>query len=149
MDACDGDEGCERIGQVLEILGEPAVASQPGEGSFDHPALWQHDEACHVIGAFDDFDAQTRNLGDGGIDLMGMVAGIGPDQLEPREAVPYPLDHQRCAIAVLNTRRMDYDTERKAFGINQRMDLAPFDLLAGVIAYATIMTAPFSADLTD
>jgi hypothetical protein len=30
------------------------------------------------------------------------VTGISPDQLEPRKAVPYPLDHPRCAIAVLN-----------------------------------------------
>jgi hypothetical protein len=44
---------------------------------------------------------------------------------------------------------MDDDTQRKAFGIDQRMDFAPLDLLAGVVAYATIMTAPFSADLSD
>jgi hypothetical protein len=104
LDARNGDEGRECIGQVLEILGESAVASEPGEGPFDHPASRQHDEACHVIGAFDDLDAQARNFGDGGIDLMGMVAGVGPDQLKPRKAVPYPIDRQRCAIAVLNAR---------------------------------------------
>jgi len=49
-------------------------------------------------------DAEARDLGDDGIDLVSMVAGIGPDQLEPRNAVPYPLDHPRCAIAVLNAR---------------------------------------------
>jgi hypothetical protein len=43
--------------------------------------------------------------------------------------VPYSLDHQRCAIAVLNARRMDDDAERKAFGINECMDLSPLDRL--------------------
>jgi hypothetical protein len=61
-------------------------------------------ETLHVIGAFDDLDAQARDLGYDSIDLVSMVAGIGPDQLEPRKAVPYPLDHPRCAIAVLNAR---------------------------------------------
>ena len=44
---------------------------------------------------------------------------------------------------------MDDDAERKAFGVDERMDLTPFDLLAGVVAYAAIMAAPFSADLSD
>ena len=104
MDACDRDEGGERIGQILEILGKSAVAPEPGECSFDDPTSWQHDETLHVIGAFDDLDAEARDLGYDGIDLVSMVAGIGPDQLEPRKAVPYPLDQPRCAIAVLNAR---------------------------------------------
>ena len=44
---------------------------------------------------------------------------------------------------------MDDDAERKPFGIDECMDLAPLDLLAGVQAYAVIMAAPFSADLSD
>jgi hypothetical protein len=59
------------------------------------------------------------------------------------------VDHQPCAIAVLDARGMDYDAERKPLGVDQRMDLASLDPLAGVIAYTAIVTAPFSADLTD
>lgn len=44
---------------------------------------------------------------------------------------------------------MHDDTERKSLGIDQCMDLASLDLLAGVVAYAMVMAAPFSADLTD
>jgi hypothetical protein len=32
------------FGKVLEILGETPVASEPGEGALDHPAVRQHDE---------------------------------------------------------------------------------------------------------
>lgn len=39
--------------------------------------------------------------------------------------------------------------QRQVLGVDQRVDLATFDLLAGVVADAAIMTAPFSADLID
>jgi len=61
----------------------------------------------------------------------------------------YPVDHQRRTIAILDTCGMDDDAQRKPFGIDERMDLAPFDFLAGIVAYAAIVAAPFSADLTD
>ena len=35
LDASERDEGEEGFGEVLEILGEAAVAAEPGEGSFD------------------------------------------------------------------------------------------------------------------
>ena len=44
---------------------------------------------------------------------------------------------------------MDDDAERKPFGIDKCLDLAPLDRLAGVQAYAVIMGAPFYADLSD
>jgi sRNA-binding protein len=56
----EGDEGEEGVGEVLEILGEAAVAAEPGEGSFNHPAARQHDEALHVVAPLDDLELKAK-----------------------------------------------------------------------------------------
>ena len=38
LDRSEGDGGGEGFGEVLEILGKPPVASEPGEGALDFPA---------------------------------------------------------------------------------------------------------------
>ena len=40
-----GNEGGQGFGEVLEILGETPVSSEPGEGALDYPTARQHDEA--------------------------------------------------------------------------------------------------------
>ena len=44
---------------------------------------------------------------------------------------------------------MNDNPHRQPLAVDQGMDLAAFDLLAGVIAHLAVVTAPFSADLTD
>ena len=60
LDGGQGYEGGERFGEVLVVLGQTAVAAEPGEGSLDHPSTGQHDEACHVIRTLDDFEPESR-----------------------------------------------------------------------------------------
>src|SRR2546430_5244975 len=40
----------------LEVFGETAIASKPGEGAFDHPAFWFRLECADVLGSGDDLD---------------------------------------------------------------------------------------------
>ena len=44
---------------------------------------------------------------------------------------------------------MDNDPHWQPFAVDQGVDLAALDLLAGVIADLAVVTAPFSADLID
>src|SRR5918994_4274098 len=46
----DGDDGHRGrdLDQPLEVLGEAAVAAEPGEAALDHPAPWQDLEAAEV-----------------------------------------------------------------------------------------------------
>jgi len=37
LDGSEGDKGGEGFSEVLEILGKPPVAAEPGEGALDHP----------------------------------------------------------------------------------------------------------------
>src|SRR5271169_2998325 len=43
---------------------------------------------------------KTRHLGHGGFTLPGVVAAIGPDQFEPREAPAYLVDDQPGPVAI-------------------------------------------------
>ena len=103
----------------------------------------------HVVAALDDFDAQRRNLGDRGGDLVSVVAVVGPDELEPGKAVADFVEHERGAVSVLQAGGVDDDAQRQALRVDQRVKLAALDLLAGVVAGQAVMTAPFSADFND
>lgn len=94
LDGSERYEGLQRRGEVLEILSEAAISPEPGEGALGHPAAGKDNKATHVSAALDDLQAQRRHLGDGGLDLPGMVAAIGPDQFEPREAQAYLVEDQ-------------------------------------------------------
>src|SRR5262245_22716672 len=79
---------------------------------------------------------------------LTMVASVGPDRLQPREAVANFVEHESRAIAVLHPGRVDDDAHRQALGVDECVDLAALHLLSGVVAYAAIVPAPFSADFT-
>jgi hypothetical protein len=101
------------------------------------------------VGALNDLHSQQRHLGEGGVNLPGVVAAISPDQFEPWEAPPYLVEHQPGAVAVLDRGRVNNHPHRQSFGIDQGVDLATFHLLAGVVTHLVVFTAPFSADFTD
>src|SRR6266446_4939337 len=62
LDGGEGHEGGQGFREVLKVLGETPVASEPGEGAFHHPAARQNDEALHVVAPLDDLHAQQRHL---------------------------------------------------------------------------------------
>src|SRR5215831_3189850 len=135
--------------RFLKSLARRRFAPEPGEGAFDHPAAPQHAKALHVVAPLDDFHAQSWHLCQGGINLPCIVAAIGPDQFEPREAAADPVEHQTCPVAILNGGRVNDDPHRQPFTVDQGMDFPAFHLLAGVVPNLAVVAAPFSADLTD
>src|SRR4051812_36792465 len=83
----DGDDGHggRGVDQALEVLGEAAVAAEPGEGALDHPAPWQQVEAGGVARPPDDLELQS--LARGGVQSdIAMIAGIGEQVTEPGKA---------------------------------------------------------------
>jgi hypothetical protein len=77
--------------------------------------------------------------------LPRVVAIVRPDQFEPGKTVTDFIEDKRRAIAVLDARGMNDGPQRQPFGVDKGMNLAPLDLLPGVITYLAIKTAPFSA----
>ena len=92
---------------------------------------------------------RNAGIGDGSLDLPSIIAIIGPDEFEPREAIADLVEDEGCPITILDTRGVDDDPYWQSFSIDERMDFAPLDLLAGVIAYLAGKTAPFSAAFSD
>ena len=58
LDGGEGNEGTQGFSNVLEILGQTPVASEPGEGALGHPAARQDDKALHVVAPSNDLHAQ-------------------------------------------------------------------------------------------
>lgn len=139
----------ERIGEILPILGEAPVSSEPRECALDHPSARQDDKSAHIVGTFDDLQSQAGDFGDSINDLMCVVAAIGPDQFEPRMALADLIEHQCCAIAILDAGGMNNDADRQSFGVDEGVNLAALHFLAGIISHLVVATAPFSADLSD
>ena len=101
-----------------------------------------------VVAAADDLHPQDRELGDGRLDLPGVVAGVGPDELEPWEAGADAVEHEGGPVAILHPGGVNHDPERQALGVDERVDLASLHALAGVVAHLVVFRAPFSADFT-
>ena len=64
-----------------------AVAVEPSEGSFDHPAARQ-DTRAGTIGPFDDLDLPPAVSGQCRGQLIAGIAAIGKDMAQPREQIP-------------------------------------------------------------
>jgi hypothetical protein len=149
LDGSEGHEGSQSFRKVLEVLGETPVTPDPGEGALDHPAARQNDEALYVVTPLDDLQVQPRHLCHRRVNLPSVVASIGPDQFEPGEAKTDLVEDQAGSVAILDFGRVDDDPHRQPFTVDQSVDFAALDPLSGVITHLAVVTAPFSADLTD
>ena len=112
----------------LEILGEAPVSVDPGEEAFDDPAARENGEADLIGQLADDFDDDPRGVGD----ALAGIGGVGEDAFDERERAARGLKQRHGAVAILHRGRTDLQYERPAVGIDQRVTLAAFDLLAGV-----------------
>jgi hypothetical protein len=137
------DEGSDGAGVALEIACQAAIAADPGQGSFDDPALGQYDEFMQLV-ALDDLEHPTAGPGCGSRGARSLIAGIGEDALdEGEEAAGAPIEYQPRPVAVLNIGGMDDDVQQEAERIDQDMALAPGDLLARIKPLRVKRRAPF------
>src|ERR1700731_1641667 len=84
-DHSEPDEGGDSARISLEIARQAAIAADPGEGSFDDPALGQDDEFVQFV-ALDDLDHPMAGAGSGprgGRAPAARLGGDGPDQRGP------------------------------------------------------------------
>ena len=142
-DHCEPDEGGDSARISLEIARQAAIAADPGQGSFDDPALGQDDEFVQFV-ALDDLDHPVAGAGCGVRDAGSLVAGVGEDVLDKREqATGAPVENQPRPIAILNVGRMNDDVQQEAERIDKDVALAPGDLLARIKPLRVKRGAPF------
>ena len=86
LDACDHEPGLGTSDGGLEVLGETAVAPQPGQGALDHPTPGQHLETRHVVASLDDLQRPLANLFQRRGEFRSGVGAIGEDVAQPGKA---------------------------------------------------------------
>ena len=79
-----------------------------------------------------------RHLCHRSVNLPGVVAAIGPDQFEPREAPAYLVEDEPGPVAVLDRGRVDDDAHRQPFSVDQGVDFAALHLRAGVVTHLVV-----------
>jgi hypothetical protein len=104
------DHGGVVFGKAFVVAHGAPAAVDPGETPFDGPAAVLDDEA-DLVGEFAD-DLQSDTAGGGGpVDEFALVAGVGPDQGDVREAQPGGLEQGAGAVSVLDVGAGDQDGE--------------------------------------
>ena len=137
------DEGGDGARISLEITRQAAIAANPGQGSFDDPALGQDDEFVQFV-ALDDLEHPTTGAGSRSRSAGSLIAGIGKDARDEREeAAGASIENQPRPIAVLNVGGMNDDVQQKAERIDKDVALAPDDLLARIKPLRVKRGAPF------
>ncbi len=79
LDACDHEPGLGAGDGGLEVLGETAVATEPGKGALHHSTPGQNLEARHVVASRDDLQRPLADLFQRLAELRPGVAAIGED----------------------------------------------------------------------
>src|SRR6202011_1726290 len=127
----------------LKVFGQAAVAIEPSERSFDHPAAGKHDEAGSV--SFDDLDRPAAELGESLRQFVAGIGTIGEEVAQPGEEIVNGFDDERGAIAVLNIGGVNLGADEEANRIGDDMALASFDFFASIYPGGP----PLSVVLTD
>jgi len=131
--------------QSFVIFAQAAVAIEPAEGSLDDPALGRNVKALLGLIALDDVHLPAGKLLDP-LDKLPGIAGISPDFLQPSTGQANFLNHLLSSVAILLIGPMNHQADDQSERVDERVALAPFDLLACVI---TAQRPPFSVVLTD
>src|SRR3989454_8336825 len=81
-DAGDQDPSLGAGDGRLEVLGEAAVTSEPGEGAFDHPSLGLGFEGADTLRSRDNLDRPLARIGERVEQLLAAVDAIGEDMAQ-------------------------------------------------------------------
>ena len=139
------EEAFSGLGEEFIILAESAVTVEPAKCALDDPAFGQDLEAFGRVATPDNFEFPTGELFDPSLQLSG-VAAVGPDLFQSRTVEANLLDQSARPVTVLNAGRVHDHADGQSQGIDDKVALASFNLLASVVA---ALRPPFSPVLTD
>ena len=96
-----------RGNSLLEVLGETAVAVQPGQGALDHPLARQEFEALGHAGSLDDLNDQFADAAQRLPRLVSGIAAIGEEMAQPREAGDHFGEQHWSPVVILDVGGVD------------------------------------------
>jgi hypothetical protein len=109
----------------LEVLGEAAIAVEPGEGPFDDPAARQEFEAGRVLRSLDDLNRPLAELGKCSLKLWAGISAVSEEVAQPREQRADRFDREHRAVPVLHIGRVDLGADQQAARIGDDTAFAP------------------------
>lgn len=128
------------------ITHQPAMAHQPAEGPFHHPAMGQYLEALVGIGTFDHLHGQFRAKA---FDPLGKslaaVTAVHPQDTQPGEPVQDSFQKHSCSVPFGGAGRSDGETENQSQSVHQQMPFAALDLFGSVITHAASVSGGLDA----
>jgi hypothetical protein len=122
---------------------QAAIAAQPSERAFDHPAATQDLEAALLVGAFDNFQLHrqpnelARELGAG-------IATVSKDLFQARIFLQRPLNQTGSTVPILDIPRNYLKREEVSFGVDKGVALNALNFLARIVADRINGDPPFS-----
>src|SRR4029450_3859688 len=130
------NERLTRRRQVLVVLTQPAVETQPGKRPLADPPLRQDLEPLYSIRPLDDLEVDRLTLPQGPHPFSHApgVDGLGPNLAQSGEAVRQGSEDCPGAVAGLGAGRVNHPAQDQAKGIAQDVALAAKGLLARVVA---------------
>src|SRR4029453_8675048 len=130
------NERLTRRWQVLVVLAQPAVETQPGKRPLDDPPFRQDLEPLYSIRPLDDLQVDRLTLPEGPHPFPDAPSldGIGPNLAQSGETVRQGSEDCPGPVAVLGAGRVDHHAQDQAEGIDQDVALAAKGLLARVVA---------------
>src|ERR687885_2228398 len=115
----------------------------------DHdPPLRQDREALRGIAPLHDLQARPSRPAYRPRRLFALIGPIRDHSLQKREEPSHFLQHTEAALAILHVAGQNGAAEHQAERVNDRVALAPFDLLGRIIAHRIDPASPLSAPFT-
>jgi hypothetical protein len=122
---------------------QAAIAAQPRERAFDHPAATQDLEAALLVGAFDNLqlDRQADELAR---ELGASIATVSKDLSQARIFLQRPFNQTGRTVPILDIPRNYLEREEVSFGVDKGVALNALNFLARIVADRINGDPPFS-----
>src|SRR5215216_6054928 len=125
--ARDGDPGFGAGNGGFEVLGEAAVAAEPGEGALDQPSPRQELEAFDAVRTLDDLDRPRPAFGERADELLPAIDAVGEDVAQLGERAGEALEQRHGAVTVLNLGAVHEARQEEALGVGHDVAFAALD----------------------
>ena len=138
------DQALAGVRQLLIVLAQTPVATQPAQGAFHDPAMRFDLKAGGPLAAGDHLQDDPE-VEQHPVHQAPALSAAGPDALQTGQFGLDFAQHQLGSVSVLNVSPLHHGGPHQTQRIHQEVAFAPLYLLAGVIA----TDPPFSVVFTD
>src|SRR4051795_214963 len=131
-DAGNHDPRLGTFDGCFKVLGQAAIASEPGKRPFDHPASGLRLEGADALGSGDDLDRPRAELSNGIEQFVAAIDAVGEDVPQLRERAADRFEQRHGTMVVLDVAGVYEHSEQRAAGVGDDVTLASHHPLGGI-----------------